>query len=562
MAICPRPTFVPYKVGIELLTETPTGDAGGPIQSNFRRIADLFDSFRPPSAPPLSSASITLPNPVAAKLSFGATHSIGDYANAAAIGQAAIDADQTFPRVVGSLVGIGGVLASDVTADPTGAYPAYSFADAATGALQLEINGTVVRTIDLTVLDAVSDSTTGFVLSAALTNQYFTGELPQNVPFRTGTWVASADQFRNGFNYIRIRHILTTEVRDTDYLTFVYDADTTSTAFTGETMDVTPTGTKYLSGVHYHTGGAGTYSVTIANAYKNTYSTATDAIRIVGRVTPITAQSIPIGAPEYEAHTLTISTPFDLVASSIVDDARYLNSGVTLQTTVKRSVQSTTTSTGATVPGLLVDGADTTNGRDIENFRSESYRLTSAADFDSTDIDGDWDSTASLVDNDGLQVYGGTLIYPSVDYSAINLAYPNPDYSGATGTRTFHRVFHNCCPDARPACRLFQLFFAGTGASFISAGDSFTTAAQMKVELKLPSQTGWLDAYNDATGTYLDGDGCRIPNIGQGRELNIPWGITTGNLNSSASGERLVMRLTVPEGWTGTISQIRVRFLY
>ena len=69
-----------------------------------------------------------------------------------------------------------------------------------------------------------------------------------------------------------------------------------------------------------------------------------------------------------------------------------------------------------------------------------------------------------------------------------------------------------------------------------------TGSPRAKVEIKLPTQTGWLDlgkAYNAGTFTGVDGDGCRTSESGD------DFGWTAGGFSTAASGYMYIIRITL-----------------
>jgi hypothetical protein len=557
----------------DFVDTTPTGTA-------IDRFNEVLKQLAPSPAPVLSSASLLVSSNVAGNLSFGASHTIAGYSNVAGIGaQPATDADGTFVKsgkrqgVTATITGISGVLADTTSVDsgsPTPSYPANSFGDADQGNLILEVNGSIVRTVDLTVLTAVNDASTGFVLSAATNNKFSNGSSFTIFNYRTGIWKAASGNFRNGWNYIRVRHQIPaggSTYRDVGYMDFVYDADVTAASFASESITGWTGGSpKTLSGVSYYTTGTGTYAITVSNAFKNTYTTTNSLVFNRSNTTniqAIAAQNYTVSSPSYEAATTAASKTVNLATSGI----RIINGSITITTTANRTVQSAATSTGASVSGLLIDNIADSETNLVENFSAESKRIASNADFTSITTDANWTSSNTIADagstgyNDGLQVTNGTLVYPSINYSTItNGPAGNVNYStGVTGARTFYRVFK----PASGSTGNFSIILSGSGVTFIPVTTAFTNnSGQMKLEFTAPSQTGWLDAYQDfSTGNFTTGSGGRNSGAGVGRALATTWGLTIGTQSTANSGGRIFVRITVPQGFTGNLSNITFAFL-
>ena len=104
-----------------------------------------------------------------------------------------------------------------------------------------------------------------------------------------------------------------------------------------------------------------------------------------------------------------------------------LNEAITAQCTAIRPLGRTATSSSSSITGILMDANGLTSTATVETFFSEEYRLKSGSNYNSVAeiINGNWDSNQSL-DNgsaghtDGLQVIGGSLIYPG-----NNSSYPS-----------------------------------------------------------------------------------------------------------------------------------------
>ncbi len=240
-------------------------------------------------------------------------------------------------------------------------------------------------------------------------------------------------------------------------------------------------------------------------------------------------------------------------------------SSFSLTTTATRTVQTPPqTSSGPSVSGLLVDNVSDTETDLVENFSAESKRITSNATFTSAATDANWTSSNRLDDTsaiagylNGLQITNGTLLYPTRDYSGIsNGPASNANYSGGacTGARYLYRVF-------KPSSGSFSNFtmtFQGSG-TFIAESTSFTNSTnQIKFSFIAPTQTAWMDAYNDfATDTWTpDGAGGRNSGAGAGRAMNTTWGLTMGTKSTANSGNRIFVRISVPQGWTGNITNM------
>ena len=133
-------------------------------------------------------------------------------------------------------------------------------------------------------------------------------------------------------------------------------------------------------------------------------------------------------------------------------------------------------------------------------------------------------------EGEGIKVIDGNLIYPGnhISYpsdfrtsSIINGSIFNNGGTGGTGrnynsclgTRTYIRYFRQVSPTTGN----FVMKIDSTGGTFVS--DTTTlTGNNIHVHIKGPSETGWMDAYDDfVTGNFNDGDGARSATGGSGR---------------------------------------------
>jgi hypothetical protein len=513
------------------------------------QINSFLKLLTPPSPPPLSSSSISLCG-VPATLSFGRSKPIKGYANVSDV-----DVDQLFDvtntrlGVVNDVNDVEGVLNDSQDG---------VFGDAQTGSLILEVNGTPIRAADLTLTNATSQEGSGFKLSAIQSIKAPSGDPFDGKVYRTGQWKVTRDKFRPGWNTVRIRHALGNNTyRDTQTFDFVWDPDAMETTFFGEVVSsVSMSGEKYLSGVKYYTSGVIGYGVTIGNLYKNTYTT--NAVEFNGDLTSNDVyRLLPSGGNPNR--TVTVVKNLPMRAGRVV--------GVSFRVGVVtlRPGRTPVTSPGVTVQGVLYDAVDDGETGSVEDFSSESWRLLADSDFDSVAITPNWVSSRSISDKsgngykNGLMVSSGQLLYPRGNFDAFGLGPDdNVNYTGnCSGERTFYRLFE---PETE-SVHNFVMQIDGKGVNFISAQQPFSSSSQMKVEFKAPSQTGWLDAWGDfSVGMYSDGSGGRRLVDGAGRELGTPWGLTLGARATGLSGGKVILKLTVPQNFSGSITRIGFTF--
>lgn len=554
-----------------------------PIGTAVDRFNELFTALVPPFAPVLSDWSGDKANDVSGKLSFDSTATILGYF------PANVSYDGTNPSVSlngswtisGKRLGISPANGGNITGvlnyqvpigagSPTSAYTAASFRDGESGSLIMYINGSAVTSIDMTHTGATNTTSgntqSGLVLSACVPSYFSTGAALTAISTRnrTGTWFLHGNDgnIRNGYNYVIVRHLSGSFDRILTRFEWIQDSDTTPTTYSGETLTgLTMTGSKYLSGINYYTGGSALYNIVIKNAYMNTYSTSASAISHTLTNATASSQSIPS----------CVSNTSDIIISNktvTINASRLLNQSISCRTNVLRalSTQTSPSSTILTIDNILMDNVSNTSTALVENFNSENYRLYGNSYNTYGSISGGaWDSTQSIQNtgitgyNSGLQVYNGLLVYPSINFSAIVNGPINFNYSSGncTGNRYFYRYFYQS--PASPSGN-FTINLQGSNVTFVDNTNSLSGSASMKVDIKLPGsssqETGYLDAVKAfVTNNWNDGDGSKKSGA-YTPILNSNWQLTTGTKTSASSNGYVVLRLTVGQNFTGSLSQI------
>lgn len=475
---------------------------------------------------------------------------------------------------------------------PVPAYIAMSFGDADKGKLHFYVNGVedITKQIDLTN-PLAQDSTSGGVSSGISVSASTPSHFPQGDPFtfffnRTGTFrlQMAHTSVVQGYNYVHIVHENGISfTRTLSRQEFIIDDNVTSTAYSSNSLHtLAMTGSKKLSGIDYHTGGTAQYNINIDNAYRNTYNLDSDAVSFTGNS---------------NSYGLLLTAPFQALANCLGNELlqvnvvnklatiqspskRIINNIIALTTNVKRTIQGNTSGGTSNIDHILLDNfnADSTNY--LEFFDDENHRLQDGISYNLiSDVSNNpWDGTQSLKDGTsghttGLQVIDGKLIYPTTnsypaDFRTSNILNGSAfndggvggtgrNYTGLSGSRTFIRYFQQVSPTNAN----FTVLINGGGGTFVSTSTGLT-GNNIHVEIKLPSQTGFMDAYGDfVTGQFADGDGARSATLGVGRAFGTLWGITVGVKNTANSGGFVIIRFTVGSSFTGNFSDITFNFV-
>jgi hypothetical protein len=580
-----------------------TFDSFGHVESVGAESIGSLDELQKllPSAPNLSNSSGTVGE--SANLSFDSSNSIsgvttvpGSSRNGTFNATGTIDADGNFGNTFGVVgtndsgnpITISGDLNSQV--DSTDQHNADVFSNAATGTLELVINegspSEVVTTINLESANTSLNSSTpnGSVLNVGPAEPL---EFPNNnetfdgVRQRTGSWTVAQEDLRAGYNEIVLRHNdgQGGTFGTSQTIQYVLDDNTATISFSSAGLQNESFGsTKELSGVAYHTSFSVEYSVAISNVYRNTYSNASGAIRFPSGIqqnVSVPSEPIPpLGTGDGVAKTINV--PGDLSASAVtasVNETRLIGESVTVQAEVVDPVdtESPQTTANAQASGfdLLLDNAGGGNQDLVHDYNDESHRFPSDADV-STDISTSaWDSSKTLVDggdagyNDGLQTIEGQIEYPrNQDFSTTTIADApsgNPDYSsGVTGERFYYGIYVG--PNSTSG---FGLDISGSG-TLVPVGDTFTQPSdELKIEVRNPASDNprWYDITQDFDGSenppgaFFESNGdVSSGAVSGGYDISQNETIGIQIPDATASINKLYYRITVPQGWTGNVS--------
>ena len=548
------PTDGTYADG--LLTLTPSTKTGDAVDA----INEFLTLMAPPPAPILSNLYGNNAG-ASGKLSFDTTHTIAGYAyDATAINALVAAAGGTNLGILNNATVVTGILNNSIVVSSAGSYPAKSFGPGNTGLLQLWVNDTKVHEVDLSSFASGSTLTSGsgFVLSASTPCKFSNGNDFTTLQYRTGTFTAAVATQRPGYNKLEVRHVAGTT--NTTNLTIWYN-DADATAITGSGFALAPTmGTmRDLSGVKYYSSGTVAITGTVQHAFADVYSPSASAISFSSAQATLSAAAMPTTTSS--TATLPISA-----SGAISTGIRLLGATSSVVVSVLHPIKTTYTSS-AIASGTILFDATTTNAALVESFNNEQYRASTVPGAAATAPTA-YDSTANVVSGGGLQCYNGLLRYPTGDFRSTgdggSIAFApsgNPNYTGATGTKTFIRAFQNTSGSVKAN---YKFNIAGTTTTFAAVGS--LTGNNISVEAKFPpgalsAGTGWTDTYLDfSTGNWADGAGSRATSYGLGRALATDWGVTVGT-QSIAANEWVYLRITAPASWTGSLDSITFTWL-
>jgi len=553
-----------------------------PVGTAIDRINEVLKGLAPKTAPNLSNLEKTSGTTgTNMKLAFGASYSVAGYSSVTASLGATLT-NINFTNAFSSINGSGGSpirlgayaspvaltmsLNNSISAD-AGTYtnyPAKSFNVSTDGIGQyiLEVNGAQVTPTG-SVSNTNSSNTQTFALSSADTASFISsGQGFDLFRHRTATVGIPTSLWRNGHNYAKVTHVSSLGSHVTNYVDWVYDPSAASGvdaySFTTPTSSsFSVTGTKYLSGIKYYTGVSYNFATTVSNFFKNIYPTA-GGLTFSGLTSGLSAGSISIPTPSTNLDDIALS-----VSHTFNSSYRLLGTALASTLNAANGLGKTGSST-LTTNTILYDNVNTANTTTTENFCLEDYRVASgsyATQTDASSAIGTFASGSTLSSGE-LAVYNDALRYPTqvlnsgdVNGSGVtHMISGQPDYSSATGNRTYHRVFRN----GSSSIAVFTIAInGGSGINVVPYGTALNTN-NVRVWIKIPGKTGWRDI---STGTPAPGYTATDDNLGalQGSKVTTATSSThTINLltEALAVNEYFVMRIEAGSSWTNNISSI------
>jgi hypothetical protein len=351
--------------------------------------------------------------------------------------------------------------------------------------------------------------------------------------------------FQQGYNSIYMTHEGLASYGGTqtsNTIDLFYDiASTTPTVNVPTISEDTPI-TRYLSGVKYYDAGS-TWKISFvgSHCFDDTYHPSGAPLVVSGwpgmSATPVAYNDSHVTGP----HTPpTIGDVMTVANYGITVTTNQVSSNATVTVTPRSPYGSYTAQTSASQNILIWSYAQSSTPL-VEYFRDEQYRLLNGTSYSTVpaQVTGVWNSQSSLVsydDTKGLQLYLNQLVFPTLNFSTY---YPsgNPDYSGLTSTT--NRVYLRAFISSSISYAQGTLRLNGVTPAQLLAGN-------IKVEIKAPSQTGWLDLskdYNFAIFTGVDGDGCWV---NRDTQINSDFQFSLGQHYTQNSGYMVIVRVTYP----------------
>lgn len=375
-----------------------------------------------------------------------------------------------------------------------------------------------------------------------------------------------------GYNYFTFTHTVGTSTRTSDLFELFYDSGATAPAVAITNFNYSSNSfINYLSGVRYLTlNDTVTLNATVNNAFVNTYL-QTPIQYVFSAGVPNTSgdlsdPSITVGPTgtnfvPFNTDSITISRVFTIT----VPNQQTINGSATV--TYSDIYGNSYIGNSASI-NLLINTYSTTSTGVTESFVDEVYRLlpgingatSTAAAYPNdyvgipptipagTGNPGNWNSQAVL-SNGNAQTFNAQLIYPHQNFTS-GFSPPQAggsNYSGFTSGQVYYRAMIS---SGNP-CSTGTLTIAG-----ITLTDLTQVSPNIKVEMKLPSVTGWLDfslPFNNGTFTGTTGQGCRTGNSGSS------FGWSVGTFTTATSGFMYILRITL-NNTTRTVTSLSESF--
>ena len=578
---------------------TSTTPVGTPVD----RFNEVLKILAPTPAPAVERINYEQSNGDTAKLSFGPSLNAPDYiVVGTAAGFNAVARNEIYQAETSgsnSRLGIynsqnlSGIINFNTPSNSTNgnlSYASGAFGNAETGTLKLELNGTIIHTVDLSSLAGSGNPATGSASSltngsgftnVSVTASSFDGNGSEWYIFkhRTGKYLIEGDDQNKGWNYLRVLHTVGSTNYASNYVEWINDPDGAGVALTATNArveNVATAGSVYLSGIQYNTGISANYKVDVNNIYRNVYPTG-NAISFLGTRTNNPASQALQALADGEARSKVAS-----ITASINSNTNSWNPASTTfgcRVSADHPLKSNLSNSGqATVTGFLIyNNSSQTTTNLSETFVDEVFRVTSGSYDSQTSVTASaatWSSqnhmTASGAtghENGLLQIAyasrNGELHSPRSIYAHSNgdftgITYASsgqPNYSTVTNVRTYYRKIQNTSGET---VRDMKITTSKFGTTF---NNSSLGSANAQVFIKTPGSTGWMDiSQNFAYGSVSDGNGALISGASNDTDnANNVHYITFGTA-SVADDEYVVYKLLTTSSWGGFLRDVTFQF--
>ena len=577
-----------------LYEDFATGTLVGVAVDRFNEVLKIL---APTPAPSVRSINHDQSAGVSAKLSFDASNVIAGYtASAAAAGFDAVTRNNAYASATsGSNIRLGvynaqeltGFVNNNVAQSLTNGnltFASGAFGNGDSGTLKLELNGTVIHSVDLGSFTGAGNppagSATSLTNGSGFTNvSIASSSIDGNgaewyiFKYRTAKFKIEADDQKNGWNYLRVIHTVGSTDSTTNYIEWINDpvgAGQALAVVNPRIDSVTLAGSKYVSGIQYNTGLTASYKAHITNMYRNVYPSDSNTITFnPSNAAAISAQSVPAISSGDETNIVPIT-------ASIVYNSNFLLDGtISNSLNATHPLKSNLSSAGAaSITGMLIDARSDANSNLSETFEDEDFRITSGSYANQAAVTAGaatWNSQNHMTSSgaagheDGLLFFNRRLYSPkSSDVpvsgniaSLANVESGQPNYSTVSGLRTFYRKIQNTS-----GAPISDLKISMNKNASIVRESPIADANDIDIHIKLPGQTGFLHTGKFFVyGSVADGDGALINGANDNANIQASTAaegvhcITFGTA-SVADNDYVVLKITARADWSGYIDDM------
>lgn len=579
-----------------------------PIGTAVDRFNEVLKALAPAPAPDLSQAtgSGTF---VAGKLSFGSSKAIAGFTNVGTnAGNSAVDINGNY-AISGTRLGltaaaITGVLNSSVVGGGGNIpYANTAFGDGHLGKLVMFKNNIVISQLSLSGTTGAT-SNNRMSVTAVQSVKFPNGQPLSVFTYRTGTFSIPVSAMTNGYNYIRIIHSGSTFSRQTNFIEWVYDPDVSTISMTSATglTALSLTGSKFISGVNYHTSGTVKYQSTFTNAYKNVFSNSATAIDFPTREnlgtmslmdvtgagiidrTGSTLQTLPdldVSATDPQNTNISILGTLPINVSLLLGNIGLLGRIRSNVSVAHPFAAQGFTGGQSTLTDFLFNTVTQTTNLNNENYNGEIDRLE-ARDYTGltyTNVNAGsyaWNSSQNLISgnaqhNTGLLVFNGELIYPNAalltttygittgNFGAVtNGPAGNPNYSAASGIRSHYRKYKSAIGSTQSTLT-FSITNTGLSSDFLTNGGTggVPSGNSVKLEFLIMRSGGAIHGWANPFASSGNPEGIANTSISSSFGL-VTVSCTLATTPRVAINDIVVVRIFTSSGYTNRIQNLAI----
>jgi hypothetical protein len=322
----------------------------------------------------------------------------------------------------------------------------------------------------------------------------------------------------DGYNAIKLNH----NGQDSNVFSIWQENASNSLSISQLTIKEVTVGThKYTSGIpHYTSNDIFSIGTSISGLYTNVFAKDNIASLSLSGCSPV---NIP-------ATVQNKDTVVNILQNMTINQSNAFYSQLSATVTAKHPLRATSNSANFNSAGAFVSTYGNMSTDKAEYFYDENRRLPIGNYLSApANIIGQWNSTNLLTSGNAL-VLGGSLKFAKDNYSSYKPdGCPNYTSLATDAQQLYLRAFKDTVPHSNVSLTVGNLAFS-------------SMPSKIKIEVKLPGVTGWLDAskpFSAYSFSGIDGDGCLVTN--SGNILNL----TFGTFSTYSSGSMIIVRVTL-----------------